>query len=82
MRSQRERLLDFLGAIEEIEEYAGLAHDAYVRNKLIQGWMILHLQRIGEAAAELGRKHLLDNVSVNDVLSIIGNYDLCRNQSI
>lgn len=53
MRSQRERLLDILGAIEEIEEYAALGHDAYVENKLIQGWMILQLQRIGEAAARL-----------------------------
>jgi uncharacterized protein with HEPN domain len=53
MRSQRERLLDILGAIEEIEEYAALGHDAYVQNKLIQGWMILQLQRIGEAAARL-----------------------------
>ncbi len=53
MRSQRERLLDILAAIEEIEEYAALGHEAYVRNKLIQGWMILQLQRIGEAAARL-----------------------------
>jgi len=53
MRSQRERLLDILGAIEEIEEYATGGHDAYVQNKLIQGWMILQLQRIGEAAARL-----------------------------
>ncbi len=53
MRSQRERLFDILGAIEEIEEYAGLGQDAYAKNKLIQGWMILQLQRIGEASARL-----------------------------
>ncbi|MGB6064978.1 MAG: HepT-like ribonuclease domain-containing protein [Desulfomonilaceae bacterium] len=53
MRGQRGRLLDILQAIEEIEEYAALGHDAYVQNKLIQGWMILHLQRIGEATARL-----------------------------
>jgi uncharacterized protein with HEPN domain len=53
MRSQRERLLDILGAIEEIEEYSSLGHDAYVQNKLIQGWMILQLERIGEAVARL-----------------------------
>ena len=53
MRGQRERLLDILAAIEEIEEYAVLGHEAYVENKLIQGWMILQLQRIGEAAAHL-----------------------------
>jgi uncharacterized protein with HEPN domain len=46
-------LLDILGAIEEIEEYTCLSHDEYVRNKLIQGWMILQLRRIGEAAAHL-----------------------------
>lgn len=53
MRSQCERLLDIIGAIEEIEEFAALGHDAYAQNKLIQGWMILQLQRIGEAAAHL-----------------------------
>lgn len=53
MRSQRERLLDILGAIEEIEEYAALGREAYMQDKLIQGWMILQLQRIGEAAARL-----------------------------
>ena len=29
MRSQRERLLDILGAIEEIEVDSSLGHDAY-----------------------------------------------------
>ncbi|MFH1112730.1 MAG: DUF86 domain-containing protein [Pseudomonadota bacterium] len=53
MRSQRDRLLDMLEAMEEIEEYSSLGHDAYVQNKLIQGWMILQLERIGEAAASL-----------------------------
>jgi uncharacterized protein with HEPN domain len=53
VRSQRERLLDILGAIEEIEEYSLLGRDAYLENKLIQGWMVLHIQRIGEAAARL-----------------------------
>jgi uncharacterized protein with HEPN domain len=53
MRSQRDRLLDILGAIDEIEEYTALGHDAYAKNKLIQGWMILQLQIIGEAAARL-----------------------------
>ena len=53
MRSQRERLLDILAAIEEIEEYATLGHEAYVQDKLVQGWMVLQLQRIGEAAAHL-----------------------------
>lgn len=56
MRSQRERLLDILGAIEEIEEYAGLGHDAYVQNKLIQGWMILHLQRIWRSSRSSSRQ--------------------------
>jgi len=37
MRSQRERLLDILRAMEEIEEYSCLGHDAYTQNKLIQG---------------------------------------------
>jgi uncharacterized protein with HEPN domain len=53
MRSQRERLLDILAAIEAIEEYAARGQEAYLHDKLIQGWMILQLQRIGEAAARL-----------------------------
>ena len=53
MRSQRERLFDILGAIDDIEEDAAQGHSAYAENKLIQGWMILQLQRIGEAAARL-----------------------------
>jgi len=43
VRSQRERLLDILGAIEEIEEYVALGREAYFQDKLIQGWMILQL---------------------------------------
>lgn len=53
MRSHRDRLLDILAAIEEIEEQTALGRRAYTENKLIQGWLILQLQRIGEAAARL-----------------------------
>lgn len=53
MRRQRERLQDILRAIAEIEEYSSLGYDSYLNDKLIQGWIILQIQRIGEAASHL-----------------------------
>jgi uncharacterized protein with HEPN domain len=53
VRSQRERLKDILEAIAAIEEYAGLGHEVYFQDRLIQGWIILHMERIGEAASHL-----------------------------
>jgi uncharacterized protein with HEPN domain len=53
MRSHRDRLLDIVDAIGEIEEHTAPGRTAYDENKLVQGWLILQLQRIGEAAARL-----------------------------
>ena len=50
MRSDRERLLDILEAVERIEQYAADGRDAFRTNPLIQTWMVHHLQIIGEAA--------------------------------
>jgi uncharacterized protein with HEPN domain len=53
MRSRRERLPDILEAIGAIEKYEKQGYDTYLQNELIQGWMILQLQRVGQAVARL-----------------------------
>ena len=49
MRSDRERLLDVLEAVERIEKYAARGRDAFEQDELIQNWVVHHLQIIGEA---------------------------------
>lgn len=56
MRSPQERLLDILEAIARIERYVALGKARFLEDELIQVWMVHHLQRIGEAAARLGRE--------------------------
>jgi uncharacterized protein with HEPN domain len=56
MRSPQERLLDILEAIARIERYVALGKARFLEDELIQVWMIHHLERIGEAAARLGRE--------------------------
>ena len=52
MRSDRERLLDILEAIERIEKYA-TSRGILNQNELVQTWTIYYLQVIGEAARSL-----------------------------
>jgi len=56
MRSDRERLLDVLHAIENIEKYSVQGYDAYVSEELVQVWIVHHIQLIGEATASLSRE--------------------------
>lgn len=60
MRSDRERLIDILEAIEKIERYVARGKIAFDSEELLQVWMIHHLQTVGEAASKLGRD-LQDN---------------------
>jgi len=53
MRDGRERLLDILEAIDDIERYAVRGREAFLQEELVQVWMVYHLQIIGEAAARL-----------------------------
>lgn len=53
MRSERERLLDILEAIERIEKYAEEGKDAFDSNELIQTWIVHHITIIGEACRSL-----------------------------
>jgi uncharacterized protein with HEPN domain len=53
MRSERERLLDILEAIERIEKYASEGRHAFETDELIQNWMVSHIAVIGEACRAL-----------------------------
>src|SRR5688572_29725521 len=53
MRSERERLLDILEAIERIEKYAAEGKRAFESDELIQNWMVHHIEIIGEACRSL-----------------------------
>jgi len=55
MRSDRERLIDIVEAIENIERYTAKGKDAFDSDELLQVWIIHHLQTIGEAASKLHR---------------------------
>jgi uncharacterized protein with HEPN domain len=53
MRSERERLLDILEAIERIEKYAEGGKDIFEADELIQTWIVHHIMIIGEACRTL-----------------------------
>ncbi len=53
MRSERERLLDILEAIERIEKYTAKGKRAFKNDELIQNWMVNHIAVIGEACRAL-----------------------------
>ncbi len=56
MRKEIEWLKDIIEAIEQIEKYAVKGEDEYLKNELIQKWMIYHLQIIGEAANKISNE--------------------------
>jgi uncharacterized protein with HEPN domain len=58
MRSDRERLLDILEAIEKIEQRIGQDRAAFNADPLLQVWVVHHLQIIGEAANRLSNDFL------------------------
>lgn len=53
MRDDQERLRDILEAIDAIELEASKGKDAFERNRLIQTWIVHHLQVLGEAASKV-----------------------------
>ena len=56
MRSDRERLLDILEAIQRIKSYAGIDKETFEHDELIQTWMVYNLQVIGEAASQISEE--------------------------
>jgi len=55
LKRPRERVLDMLEAIEQIERYAGRGRPALESDELVRVWVVHHLQVLCEAAAALGR---------------------------
>jgi uncharacterized protein with HEPN domain len=53
VRGDRERLLDILDAIRQIEKYAVRGRQAFEDDELLQTWVIYHLQIVGEACRML-----------------------------
>jgi uncharacterized protein with HEPN domain len=53
MRSDLERVLDILEALEKIERYAPRGKLAFENDELFQVWIVRHLQIIGEAASRI-----------------------------
>jgi uncharacterized protein with HEPN domain len=53
VRSDKERLLDILGGINNIEKYLKNNQERFFEDELIQVWVVHHLQIIGEAANNL-----------------------------
>ena len=53
MRDDAERLKDILEAIAAIERYRNRGKDDFLRDELLQVWMVHHLQIIGEAASRV-----------------------------
>lgn len=53
MRNDRQRLLDILEAIEQIEKYSARGKEAFEQDELIQNWIIRQFELIGEACRAL-----------------------------
>ena len=72
MRDDRERLLDILEAIGNIETYTIQGRDAFDRDRLVRTWIVHHVQVIGEAAARLspGVRRQYPSVPWADIVSM------------
>ncbi|MFM7190517.1 MAG: DUF86 domain-containing protein [Microcystaceae cyanobacterium] len=56
MRNDQERFKDIQEAINKIEKYTNQGKHDFFANELIQGWILLQLQIIGEAARSMTPK--------------------------
>jgi uncharacterized protein with HEPN domain len=56
MRSDRERLLDVIEAIERIEKYSQKSKTEFDNNELVQNWITHHLLIVGEATAQISEE--------------------------
>lgn len=64
MRSDRERLLDILEAIDKIEQRTSRDIDTFADDEMQQVWVIHHLQIIGEAAYGLSPQFKVDHPQI------------------
>lgn len=58
MRTDRDRLLDILEAVEKILKYSEKGRDFFQREELVQVWIIHFIQIIGEANSGLSKDFL------------------------
>jgi uncharacterized protein with HEPN domain len=65
VRSDRERLLDIIEAVENVERYARRGRDEFARDELVQTWVVHHIQIIGEAAGRLSDELRTGHPDVN-----------------
>ncbi|MEL4895456.1 HepT-like ribonuclease domain-containing protein [Crocosphaera sp. Alani8] len=56
MRDDRERLQDILDTIKQIEKYAEPGKDRFMKDELIQTWVVHHLIIIGEASSRVSQE--------------------------
>jgi uncharacterized protein with HEPN domain len=50
MRDDRARLMDMLDALSNVEKYAALGKERFLRDELVRTYIIHQLQVLGEAA--------------------------------
>jgi uncharacterized protein with HEPN domain len=55
MRSDRERLLDMLEAVQQIDKYTHRGQEIFEQDELIQIWVVHHLEILGEAASRVSQ---------------------------
>ena len=55
MRSDRERLYDILNCIAAVERYSKRGREAFDSDELVQGWMVLNVMTLGEAASKVSQ---------------------------
>ena len=55
MRSDREKLLDIMEAMDRIERYVVFGKERFETDELVQTWFIQNLQIIGEASRSLSQ---------------------------
>jgi uncharacterized protein with HEPN domain len=53
LRKDKDRLLDILEAIENIQKRLTTGRDVFIQDELLQVWAVHHIQIIGEAAASI-----------------------------
>lgn len=69
MRSDKQRLIDIQEAIIKIEKYTLKGKDIFMKDELIQTWMLYNLQIIGEAVRSISQnfKNCHKNIQWNDI---------------
>src|SRR2546422_10052499 len=64
MNRDQERLFDILECVDRIQKYTAQGRDRYVRDELIQNWIVHHLQVIGEASRNISENFKQEHAEV------------------